>query len=158
MIKKAAEFLGDYLFGIRSYREARYFEGFAREYCPKRKDLNKRYDLISLERALESARNEKVIRFTQIVLTSTGIAAAAAWSYSENFNNKFSSTDLMLFEGTIACFKLGFFGIGKMYENLNSKIKKSVLEGLARQRRDLEEGEESLEIKEDDLFDEEDIC
>jgi len=154
MIKKAAEFLGDYLFGMRSYREARYFEGFAREYCPKRKDLNKRYDLISLENALESARNEKAIRFTQIMLTSTGLAAAAAWSYSENLNNKVSSTELMLFEGAIACFKLGFFGIGKIYENLNSKIKKSVLEGLAKRQRDLEDREEYLGIGEEDYGDE----
>ena len=150
MIKQIADFLGDYLFGIRSYREARYFEGFVREYCPKRKDLNKRYDLISLEKALESVRNEKVIRFTQIMLASTGLAAAAAWGYIEKLNNKVSLTELILFEGMIAGFKLGFFGLGKIYENLNSKIKESVLEGLAKQRRDLGEGEESLGMREDD--------
>ena len=153
MIKKIADFFGDYLFGIGSYREAREFEGFAREFCPKRRDLNKRYDLISLEKALESVRNEKVIRFTQIMLTSTGLAAAVAWSYIENLNNKVSLTELMLFEGMIVGFKLGFFGLGKIYENLNSQIKESILEGLAKQRRDLGDGEESLGMREDDSFD-----
>ena len=62
MIKQSVNLVGDYLFGIKSYRDARYFEGFAREYLPKRDEFDLG-DLISLERALENVNARKNWRF-----------------------------------------------------------------------------------------------